>query len=368
MSFLKKLFVPSREIVITDYASFWQWFLLNQKEFYPILQSRIDIETRVLSRLIPALHQVNNGLFCLCGFQQDNCAELIISAEGNIRNFVFAEDLVAHAPDIPGWKFTALKPPAGLDSFSTKLKGYEFSREKISFYPKTNPDYPDEISLVFVHEDYTGQNAEDIESGVFIFLENALGELNLATTIDELKIGGDASGKELIPLQKLLPYLKWREAEFVGKYRGGRYNTELDRYATFSGKDSRGRSSIGLMNTDLLQWDAKASHPWMMTITINYGQHQKNGMPDKVMFQKMDQFEQELGSLLTDSNGYLNIGRQTYNGIRSIFFACTEFRHASRIAASVISGYKDSVEADYSITRDKYWLTVEKFSSACQAH
>lgn len=364
MSFLKKLFAPAREPIITDYASFWQWFSYNREEFYSILKSRFDVDNQLISRIVPALHQLNTGFFCVCALEKDGYAELVISADGNIKNFVFVEDFIANAPEIPGWRFTALKPAAGLESFSTSMKGYSFNRDKISFYPKNDPAHPDEISLVFVHKDYSKENAEQIENGTFVFLENALGELNLATMIDEIEIGGEEKSDHMIPLEKLLPYLKWRESEFIEKYRGGRYNTERDRYATFSGQDSKGRSSIGLMNTDLLQWDAKGSHPWMMTITINYSRNETNGMPDKKTFQKMDQFEKELCDLLPDENGYLNIGRQTYNGIRTIYFACSEFRYASRVARLMTYEYRHDIDADYHICRDKYWITVEKFSSA----
>ncbi|MET0462248.1 MAG: DUF695 domain-containing protein [Chitinophagaceae bacterium] len=366
MSFLKSLFAPAREVIVEDYETFWEWFSFHQKEFYSTLQSRTNIDTRLMNRLVPALHQLNPGFFCVCAIDRNNTAELIISAEGDVKNFVFVEDLVSSAPAFPGWKFTALKPAAGLESTSTNMRGYEFNREKIRFYAKKDPQHPDEISLVFVHKDYNRENAQHIENGTFVFLENALGEMNLATLIDCIEVAGPAEQEEeFIPLDKLIPYLKWRETEFVEKYKGWRYNTEADRYATFSGRDSNGFSSIGLMNTDLLQWDAKGSHPWMMTITIDYEGNQTNGMPDKQMFKKMDRFEKDLCDLLLDENGYLNIGRQTYNGTRTIYFACSEFRNASRIAKLMIAEYRGVIDADYSICRDKYWMTVEKFSSAC---
>lgn len=366
MSFLKKLFAPAREIIISDYKSFWEWFSLHQEEFYAILQSGNVVEARLMNRLIPALHKLNTGFFCVCAVETDHTAELIISAEGNVKNFVFVEDLISQAPYIPGWKFTALKPASGLDVMSTIMKGYEFNQEKIGFYAKKDPVHPDEISLVFVHEDYNEENAQQIENGTFAFLENAVGELNLATLIDDINISGPPhQDEETIPLDKLIPYLKWRETEFIEKYKGGRYNTAFDRYATFSGRDSLGRSSIGLMNTDLLKWDAKGSHPWMMTVTINYGGNYTNGMPDKEMFKKMDRFEKDLCDLLVDEKGYLNIGRQTYNGVRTIYFACSEFRQASRMAKMMIAEYRGAISADYSICRDKYWMTVERFSKAC---
>lgn len=39
-------------------------------------------------------------------------AELIITADGILKNYVFVEELIDSVPKIKGWKFTAHKPAA----------------------------------------------------------------------------------------------------------------------------------------------------------------------------------------------------------------------------------------------------------------
>ena len=59
--------------------------------------------------------------------------------------------------------------------------------------------------------------------------------------------------------------------------------------------------------------------------------------------------------VLKDSEGYLNIGRETAEGTRDVYFACDEFRKASVAMRKVCEKYKDSIQIDYDIFKDKYW-------------
>ncbi len=109
-----------------------------------------------------------------------------------------------------------------------------------------------------------------------------------------------------------------------------------------------------------MEWDAKASHPWMMIIELKY-KAVNNGMPDQKTFTLMDQFEGELSQHLPDSEGHLNLGRKTYNGSRNIYFACKEFRVASKTVAMLTSKYLGKLEISYDIFKDKYWMTMDQF-------
>lgn len=40
-------------------------------------------------------------------------AELVVTADGDIKTFVWVEELIAAAPKLANWKFTALKPATG---------------------------------------------------------------------------------------------------------------------------------------------------------------------------------------------------------------------------------------------------------------
>src|SRR5260221_5246660 len=198
---------------------------------------------------------------------------------------------------------------------------------------------------------------------MFFYLDNALGELNLATMIDNIKIDGTPKGENnLIPLQKLPDFLAWREREFIEKYKGARYNTDDDTYSSLETEDKNGMPMIAIVNQQLSDWNSKPSHPWMMIITIKY-KAKNNGMPDNDIYALMNEFEDNLVNKLPDAKGYLNLGRETYNGSRKIYFACKEFRQSSKIVAELINAYHQKLDTTYTIYKDKYWMTMNRFSN-----
>ena len=52
---------------------------------------------------------------------------------------------------------------------------------------------------------------------------------------------------------------------------------------------------------------------------------------------------------LLDAAGHLNLVWETYNSTRTIYFACNEFRHASRVTADHILRYNNQLSASYKI-------------------
>lgn len=84
-------------------------------------------------------------------------------------------------------------------------------------------------------------------------------------------------------------------------------------------------------------------------------------MPDNDTYALMNEFEDELIPQLPDAAGYLNLGRQTYNSIRTVYVACHEFRQASKKVAALIQNYHDRLSVSYEIYKDKYWKTMNNF-------
>jgi hypothetical protein len=78
----------------------------------------------------------------------------------------------------------------------------------------------------------------------------------------------------------------------------------------------------------------------------------------------MCRLEEELTRLLTDSAGYLILGRETYKGKTTLYMACKEYRVASRKTHDLLQTYKGQLACTYDIYKDKYWRTMEKFRSA----
>src|SRR5690606_13748240 len=118
-------------------------------------------------------------------------------------------------------KFTALKPALAIKDVSIEMAGFKFNGENLHFYANDHFDYPDEIDITIVHDDCNEENKSTITNGVYIFLDNYLGEFDFAVNIDNLKVVcRDEAEKELIAIDKLKDYLKWRQKEFIEKYEG----------------------------------------------------------------------------------------------------------------------------------------------------
>jgi len=361
MKFLKNIF-EKKETPIKSYSDFWNWFQENEKTFFKVVKNEKNIEKDFFDKLSPKLAQLKDGYFYLTGMYNDNTAELILTADGNTKSIVFVEELVEQAPKINGWKFTALKPAIDNENFAINMAGYKFDSENLFFYSNDYADYPDEIDISLVHNELTEENKEQIENGIYIYLENYLGELDFLNNIDNLKfISRNDAEKELIPIAKLKDFLIWRQKEFIEKYSGLSHNTDTDIYSSLKAELNNGRPIIALVNSTLLQWDCKASHPWILKVEINYDGNENNGLPDDNTYQLLNEIEEQIMLELKDFDGYINIGRQTADNSREIYFACKDFRKPSKVLYNLTQKYSDHLVLNYDIYKDKYWQSFERF-------
>ncbi|MBO3097515.1 DUF695 domain-containing protein [Gelidibacter pelagius] len=362
MSIFKKLFDNKPEN-IASYADFWNWFKDNEKTFYNVIKNKGDIQKSFFNKLGPKLDQINEGIWFLVGMTDDTTAEIIFTPDGIIKNIVFVEELVRAAPDLEHWKFTALKQPSKPDNpFGIEMEGYKFDADKLSFYATDHPNMPDIIDLTIAYKDYNGQDKSVMDNGVYLTLDNNLGELNSVTAIDRLNIidPSDAT-QELIPFNKLNDFLIWREKEFVEKYHGLRHDTENDTYSSMEATLENGLPLIAIVNTDLLQWDSKASHPWIATVKIAYNGENNNGLPDSDTYQLLNEIEDQIMKELKDSEGYLNIGRETADSLREVYFACIDFRKPSKVLHNMQQDYKNKLDITFDLYKDKYWQSFDRY-------
>lgn len=361
MSFIKSIFGKKDE-PIKNYADFWTWFQKNERDFFNVVKSKKNIEKGFFDKLSPKLAELKEGYFYLTGMDDDNTVELVLTADGNTKNIVFVEELVEQAPKINGWKFTSLKPPLDIKNVSISMSGYDFNGDNLFFYSNEHPDYPDEIDISIVHNDLTEENRKQIGNGTYIFLDNFIGELDFVNNIDNLKvIGRHEVEKEIIPIAKLKEFLNWRQKEFIEKYQGVRYDTEEDEHSILEAELESGNKLFAVINTQLLEWDSRASHSWIAVITFNYDGSNNNAMPNENDYESLNQIEETILEELTDKDGYLYIGRQTANNERDIYFACKDFRKPSKVFYRIQQGYSDKFEIEYDIYKDKYWQSFERF-------
>ncbi|OXB04650.1 DUF695 domain-containing protein [Flavobacterium pectinovorum] len=361
MSFLKNVW-GKKDAPIESYSDFWNWFLKHEKEFFKIVQDGNNIHKGFLDKIAPKLDEIHDGFYFLTGMFDNQTAELILTPDGAIKNIYVIEELVNAAPKIEGWKFTALKSASDINDVGITYENFNFDKGNLKFYPNIHNDYPDEIDLTIVYDYFEEDKKAAVTNGVYIFLDNYLGELHSVTLIDNMKVvGTNDISQELIPIEKLKDYLIWREKEFVEKYEGTRHNTENDGYATFEGKSQERGVILAIINTTVLEWDKKASHPWIFIVAIPFEKTDETGLPDDVTYKLLDEIEEEIMFSLPDSDGYLNIGRETANNKREIFFACKEFRKPPKVVDALIKKYSQTFEISYEIYKDKYWQSFRHF-------
>src|SRR5688572_30140798 len=121
MNYLKKFFSQGKNKTIHSYEDFWNWFKTEEKKFFRIIQSGKDPNQGFFDHLSPKLDELGEGFYFLAGMMNDQTAELVITSDGAITKFVFVEELVAAAPKIRGWKFTAHKTPMADSGFEIKM-------------------------------------------------------------------------------------------------------------------------------------------------------------------------------------------------------------------------------------------------------
>lgn len=361
MSFLKNIF-GKKETAVKSYSDFWDWFLKQEKAFFKVVQEGENINKGFFDVLSPKLDEIHDGIYFLSGMLDQQTAELILTPDGAIKNIYVIEELVAAAPEMEGWKFTALKPASDIKDVSINYEGFKFNSKNLKFYPNLHKTYPDEIDLTIVYDDFTEDKKGLIANGIYIFLDNFLGELHSVTLIDNMKVSGNEGiSEELIPIEKLKDYLIWREKEFVEKYEGLRHDTENDGYANFEGKRKEGGVVLALINTTILEWDKKASHPWVFIVSFAFKSTDETGLPDSETYKLLNEIEDEIMVDLKDLEGYLNIGRETADSKREIFFACKEFRKPPKVLDTIIKKYSQALEISYDIYKDKYWQSFRHY-------
>ncbi|MGO4707593.1 DUF695 domain-containing protein [Chryseobacterium sp. 2TAF14] len=364
MGIFNKLFGKNeeeQEIEIKGYKDFWDWFITKEKEFFEVVKNQNNIENDFFDLIAPKLKQLNAGYYFLAGMSDDSTAELIITVEGDIKNIIFAEEIIAVAPKIDRWKFTALKPEMNLTS-GIEMDGRKFSSENIFFYENEIEGYPDEIDITFVYEDLNDENKNSIVTGVCVFLDNFLGELNFATQIDTFNvIGKENAQKELVPITKLKDFLSWREREFTEKYKNVKNFSEEDQFSVFEATLQNGSPLIAAINTSLLNYDSKASYPWISILKVQYNGENNNGLPEKEDYEILSNIEEQIIEELKIEDGHLYIGRESADNLKESYFASKDFRKPSKVLKKIMEDhpeYKMALE----IFKDKYWQSFERYN------
>jgi hypothetical protein len=363
MAFLQGLF-KGKDDPIKTYDEFWEWFIHHERTFFKVIKRGDDIEGSFFDKLSPKLAELKDGFWFLTGMFDENTAELILTADGTIKNIIFVEELIAKAPSIKRWRFTALKPASDIKDVAIRIDEVLTDQNNLFFYSNEDERYPDEVDITLVHSKLDDTNRPSVISSTWLFLDNYLGELNAVTTIDHAEIvGKDQAVKDLVPIEKLKVFLSWRESEFVEKYHGVIANTQNMTFSVLEAERNDGKPIIAVANTEILGWENKASHPWILSVQIPYDGSSKRGLPPKETNEALRHLEDQISEQLKDEEGYIYIGHDAVDNLRTIYFACKEFRKPSKILHQ-FSIDNPAWKITYDIYKDKYWRSLNKFNPA----
>ena len=190
---------------------FWCWFQAHRAE----LDVLTDTATPFWDIALGQLKRLDKRLWFELSKPSDGVREFIITAEGHRDIFQLVDAIVAGAPRIPGWQFTALKPPMGFD-FTTTYEGIRFDPRAMWFLPLDCKSRPDDVGLRVGVPNLTHDIKRQASNAVAVILDTALGERAAALDIQHLEVFTlPASPESLgyIPLAELSGYIGSRRRQ-----------------------------------------------------------------------------------------------------------------------------------------------------------
>jgi len=130
--------------------------------------------------------------------------EIIITAYSDRELFPTVHQIVDKIPNVPGWRFVALKPPRGFD-FVISLGNNKINANVLSFSPI--PDINNGIQLLIPHALYAKfASGGDIEELAWLIVETGIGE-ELSSKLQHIEFSSSETVQKKKPITELNKYL-----------------------------------------------------------------------------------------------------------------------------------------------------------------
>lgn len=166
-------------------------------------------EDPVYDEILAKLHAINGALFFEFS-AQGRKAELIITAEGDRSLFGLVDDIVAAAPKVKGWSFTALKPKVGF-ARSITWEGHVVDCGSVLFEPLEDEKSGD-FGIRMLIPDLPDDKHDSAHNGLLRVLDHALGERRFADEIKFTQVTAlDGDADHYIPLSAIDRFIDWRK-------------------------------------------------------------------------------------------------------------------------------------------------------------
>lgn len=162
-------------------------------EFWSLLDSRrdeLDSLTQPQSEfrelLLQHVRRIDPILFFEVAPDPSEPREIVFTVGGRAALVPLVEELVAAAPEIPGWQFTALKPAFGF-AFTTTHHGTRFEPQAMWFLDLEDAPNPQQISIRVGLPNFTSTTPTQALEAVGIVLQKALGERSFALDVSHFE-------------------------------------------------------------------------------------------------------------------------------------------------------------------------------------
>ncbi|BCU78311.1 hypothetical protein [Luteolibacter sp. LG18] len=157
---------------------FWNWFQNHLTD----LASLPNADSAIRKETLAQLRALAPRLGLETPESRGGIQELIVTIGTHAPSKPLAEALVAAAPSLPGWKFTALKPAYGF-AFTTNHQGIRFEPQAMWFLTLEDQSEAGRIAIRVGIPNFTSTSPSHARAAVGEVLATAIGERSLAEDI-----------------------------------------------------------------------------------------------------------------------------------------------------------------------------------------
>ena len=180
---LKNLFTQNKK---GSQGEFWDWFLSNEDKIWNIDRN----QEKVIRMIGDALNRYHPGLTFEIGMEVvEGKREFILSADGIRSNIPKVESLYLSAPDMARWQIIKYRQRSTLGG-EIHMAGKVISAEDVRFQVFNDGE---KAGILLLFEDFTQETRSQFAQIGFIFLDKAIGELDVMTRVGFVDIAGPES-------------------------------------------------------------------------------------------------------------------------------------------------------------------------------
>jgi hypothetical protein len=183
----------------TLYQDFWNWFIINLDRIEQgVEEAKVDV---IIGEIENQIKKVDPELVFEIGYSPDSGKkEFVISADGIFASVDSVKNLVYFAPKIKNWKVVAFRQPMNIPEIN--LEGLALKIDDIYFVEHF--DFEEQkLDLDLFIKDFDETDNRFV-GGVFIALDNTLGEYNVITRVGQIEFLSLKGNQDLEGLKPLI--------------------------------------------------------------------------------------------------------------------------------------------------------------------